>query len=242
MLTKIIVNNKEYSFDEYLKLENKFSYPYSIRKLIVESNSKKRKGWLSPSGFNACYRKLYWNYIYDYSETQEKLYITSRGTLIHKILEDIVPDNINTFKEVVLEYKLPYFTLYGNADLIQNGVLYDYKTIKDNKIEKMQDKYPLNYVYQLNIYKFMAENYLKIKINDIKIVFISMSGVYESGKVLDNITLPQFPIYPNNRILNYIEKKLEFIKNNTEVPCKQDYCNFCRWYNKCYNNNKGSLF
>lgn len=247
MLKGIIIDNKEYNWDEYLQTD-KSMFIYPIKLLISNLNTNYIKSPYSPSNISLCMKKNYLESINDFYITEQSAYNFIRGSLIHKLLEGIIKKDSTFTAEQNVEYFIKdlNYNLKGQIDLYKNDILYDYKTTSDENIKYiLKNGLKESYIWQTNIYKYLLKKVHNIDINKIFIIFITMKNTYTTGgkiiikdkygkEIIEK--LPSVPIYQDYIIENYILKRLNFLKDNSE-PCSEPdtiICKSCYFYNLCY--------
>lgn len=248
MLKGIIINDKEYKWEDYLNLDEKLTYPLSIKRLIYLYQNHERHSPYTPSNLGRCMRQNKWEFDKDYYIPEHIAYGAVRGTLIHKILEESLSTDKDSLKELKVKYLIPElnYELKGQIDLVRNGILYDYKSTSDNSIKyTAKNGIKTEYIWQTNIYKWLLKKVLNIEVKDIKIYYITMNNIYETGKsyqILNKlgkeelVLLPNIPILPDIKIEKFILSKLNFLKEKSEPEpiINKDKCKYCYFYKECF--------
>jgi hypothetical protein len=247
MLKGVITISGKQTWENYLN-DNTSVYPYPIRQLIVQFASGERKSWLSPSVINGCLKKAYLEFHNENYLPETNVYKMVRGSFIHKVLECSLSEQKNSYKELKLSYTLPEigFTLTGTLDYWFDGILHDYKTIQDDKIYKIvKEGTKQDHVIQTNIYKWLLEKTLGVKSSGIKIIYISMIGCFTTGYpyslkdkygVVHEGILENCPIIPNEKLEDYLNNRLAFLKTNPDNPpiTRNEWCKYCMGYKDCF--------
>ena len=248
MLKGIIINDKEYKWEDYLKLDEKLTYPLSIKKLICQYQNNERHSPYTPSNLGRCMRQNKWEFDKDYFIPEHVAYSAVRGTFVHKLLEESLSNEKESLKELKVKYLIPElkYELKGQIDLIKNDTLYDYKSTSESNIKYIaKNGIKPEYIWQTNIYKWLVKKVLNINIKSLKIFYITMSNIYETGKPYripnkfgkeEVILLPNIPIYSDQKIENYILSKLNFLKEKTEPEptIDKNKCQYCYFYKECF--------
>lgn len=186
-LKGFLINGNQETFDDAMMLalrgETNMSLPV-MASIVASTLGKGRPGpdaGFSASQFSACARKVMLERWEDYWVTPEDLYAMSRGTLIHKVLEDAVSAlpakmknyfqleerlhstvsmTLNTTGEIIEQkvhgqYDLAYLPM-GNPEPFTSGALPDQATLYDHKnTQFIQKQAKPEHVAQVSIYAWL---------------------------------------------------------------------------------------
>ena len=240
----ICPNNDKMTWNACLKKTCPNCLCMPVRKAIYKTHQKTHS-FPTVTSLLYCPKKAKLEYTQDYYIYPRQAYYAMRGSLIHEILSN------NSEKDEIIEQEFERlvpntdFILKGKIDRVYKNVLYDYKTMENNGIYSiLKNGHKKENIWQINIYKWLIENTIKIK--EIKIIYLSMSGQYISGESfplksksqsVTMITLPAVPIYSNEKIEAYIISKMKRIQDR-DIPQANAsnawLCDWCAFKDSCH--------
>lgn len=220
------------SFEKCWTLQRFAGLPVEVLyRIWLNSISDRRPDGLSVTELLGCPRKAYLSKTEEYYENPRFMYSRFRGTMVHSILEDTnkmyAPNTIVSEKRYFLEIPRTNVTISGKIDkyIIPTATLEDYKTIDDDRVKKLVDGLPEDYIWQSNIYGWLlrAANHI---VKAIKIHFFSFKYGYTSGEEClispkwGNPTwakIPACPVYDQRRIEDFLKHRVKDI-TRSDIP------------------------
>lgn len=242
----ILPDGREVSWQTYLQTDGPGIYPRSIREALYKSSANERDRWVSVSVLSYCLRKAKWEYENDYYLRQKDAYYLMRGNLIHGVLSaEDASETALIEHEVQRQIPGSSLVLRGRIDKWDHSVLYDYKTIADNGLHLLKKEGAKEaHIWQVNIYAWILRG-MKVPINDIKLIYLSMGNVMVTGDVLvmsnpktqrdETFKIPPVPIFPDDKIVNYIAPKLQKLEQGyaPEAEPQEWMCKICYFRDRC---------
>ncbi len=211
-----------------------------------------------------CKRKTFLERTVDYYVTPDKKLPTFRGSLIHEVIASIDPKIAKRYKWVVEEHlELPVktksgaWTLSGTLDFYEAArkTIYDLKTLQDYAVTKMvmgkeegtwSPNIPDSYVKQLNLYRYMAHQLKKFRVDRLRLQVIGFGRLFLTGttvkygakKDLQTYTIPDVPILKNAVIEDWIHTEgdlwYRILFKNENAPVRDEtykwLCYSCPFY------------
>jgi len=249
MLKGIITRDgRELSWQDYILDKDVSLYPKPVRQAMYNQLSPARNRWISPSSLMYCLRKAKWELEQDFYLKEKNAYYFVRGSLIHEILANSAEPGVNSMVEQEISCPVPgiNFTIGGRLDYWAEGVLYDYKTMGDNGIHVLaRDGVKEEHAWQANVYRWILKHGLKIETKQIKIIYIMMTDIVQSGQrffVSDRkggeklCHLPACPVYNDDKVEKFIVSKIKLIIEGYEPPASPQpwLCKGCYFQKKCH--------
>jgi len=210
-----------------------------------------------------CKRKTFLERTVDYYVEPDKKLPTFRGSLIHEVIASIDPKIAKRYKWVIEEHlELPVktksgaWTLSGTLDFYEAArkTIYDLKTLQDYAVGKMitgkedgtwSKNIPDAYVKQLNLYRYMAHELKRFRVNRLRLQVIGFGRLFLTGttikygakKDLKIYELPDVPILKNAVIEDWIQTEgdlwYNILFNKHQAPVRDEtykwLCYSCQW-------------
>lgn len=171
--------------------------------MIIDNVSNDSHGYgnISATALTGCLREVYLSSKEDYYPTPKSMYYTSRGTLMHSILEPIkerIESNqylqVLDKKRFITEKRFYYsfnreiagkthtITVSGQIDSydIETNTLTDFKSSGDAALPFILNGPKPEHVVQTNIYKFLLES-AGYPVDDIIITYFTMMDIINTG-------------------------------------------------------------
>lgn len=177
------------------------SLPFLATTIDNVTNNVRSYGDISVTSILGCLREVFLSYRDEYYPVPKDLWFTTRGSLLHGILEPI-KERVETNeylqcldkKRFIVEQRFYYsfnrelegkqhtITLSGKIDHYdkETNTLIDFKSCNDNGIRFILDGCKPEHEMQANIYRFLLEK-TGHKVDNLVISYFSMSGIYETG-------------------------------------------------------------
>jgi len=215
-----------------------------------------------------CKRKSFLERTVDYYVEPDKKLPTFRGTLVHSVVEEAKSLRLKRAKWILEEHlELPVstksgsWTLSGTLDAYDPGrkTIYDIKTLQDYAVGKMikgenegtWSKHISDaYVKQLNLYRYMAHELKRFKVNRLRLQVIGFGRLFLTGtsvkygtkKDLQVYTVPDVPILPKETVEEWIQSEgdqwYRILFEHAAAPVRdEDYkwlCKICQFYQTEY--------
>jgi CRISPR/Cas system-associated exonuclease Cas4 (RecB family) len=221
------------TFDECWKLQRFAGLPVEILyRIYLNTVAGDRPDGLSVTECLGCPRKAYLSKKLPYYENPRFIFARFRGSMVHTVLEETnqmyAPGTIISEKRYERLVPGTKVKLSGKIDkyLIRGKTLEDYKTLDDDRVKKLIESLPEDYIWQANIYKWILEGQ-GIEVINILIHFISFKYAYTSGEEClivpkwgkpEWAKIPPCPVYNNSKIEDFLYHKIKDIVRQEMPP------------------------
>jgi len=211
-----------------------------------------------------CKRKTFLERTIDYYIEPDKKLPTFRGSLVHEVIAQLDPKIAKRYKWVIEEHmELPVitksgaWTLSGTLDFYDSThrTIYDLKTLQDYAVGKMvtgkeegtwSKNIPDSYVKQLNLYRYMAHELKRFKVDRLRLQIIGFGKLFLTGttvkygtkKDLKTYAIPDVPILPKETVEEWIHTEgdlwYRILFENASAPVYDDgyewLCKSCQFF------------
>ena len=260
-------DSKKVSFSQCLSCNQDEKCLPKIFRLAILLNTQFRGPEITVTNLLNCLRKTYYEKTHDYWIEPAKAYNSFRGSIIHSILaelsqqefkgEDELCGVINSFLgNLVVEKryskKVNGCFLSGAIDCYdkETKTLYDFKSYKAIEYLLREGCAKPEHVWQTNIYKWL----LPYPVEKIKIVYITLGGVYvtghqydiikkrKTGDIVEKYQLAEVELKSDEEIAQFIEPRIKILdaalnKGGSLPPVVEEsgrwICQFCSFRSEC---------
>lgn len=205
-----------------------------------------RNRWISPSSLCYCLRKAKWEFEKDYYYAERNAYMLFRGSIVHAMFAQNASSGSLVEEELKCQIPGTNFVMGARLDLWENGILWDYKTLSDNGIHILaREGVKEEHIWQTNIYKYMLKKAYKFETQSIRIAYVMMSNIIQSGEdfyIADRKGggdikhhLNAVPIYQDEKVLDFMVPKIKLVTEGYAPPAApQDWlCKSCYFRKEC---------
>ncbi len=182
-----------------------------LEKTQYQGNTEAGIKAISASDFGNDILQIWLRYKYGVPEKTE-IGQDTLGTVVHFGMEQILKDEAET--EVSMELEMPNgWKLTGMADIVLQDAICDIKVTKSYTIERVEKEPDHQYVWQLNVYRYLYEKLHDKEMSMYLIAFLKDGG-YDFRKMENKPSLKviQIPLVSNDEI----EKKFYEITSQIE--------------------------
>lgn len=244
--------------------------PHLLQVMLDQEKANPHKGNLISVTMltGGCKRKVFLERTVDYYLEPDRKLPTFRGSLIHELVSQVDPKVAKRSKWLVEEHmELPVETKSGAWSLsatidfyeAARKTIYDLKTLQDYAVNKMitgkesgtwSPNIPDPYVKQLNLYRYMAHELKRFRVNRLRLQVIGFGRLFLTGttvkygpkKDLQIYEIPDVPILPKATVEEWIQTegdewfRILFKKESAPVR-SEEYkwlCYSCPFYKSEY--------
>jgi len=193
-----------------------------LKETQYQGNKEPHQKQLSASDFGSDILKIYLRYKYGVPD-KEEFGQDTLGTIVHIGLQSLFKDKYEIEKSLEKEFSNGW-KLTGSIDLInhKNREIIDIKVTKQYTIERVLQEPNHQYIWQLSVYKYLAEKFFDREF-DVKLLLVLKDGGYDFRKAVMKPSLELLEIKPKSHKeiedkFNEIVSKIEAYEELGEKP------------------------